>query len=92
MWLPLIAWSINNFYFKKDIKWMGISSLLLGLSMLGGMPESSVFILFFVGLYVMFLSFFYAEENKIKYFILGNLIWFFGLLISAIQYILLLYL
>ena len=66
---------------------MGISSLLLGLSMLGGMPESSVFILFFVGLYVMFLSFFYAEENKIKYFILGNLIWFFGLLISAIQYI-----
>lgn len=87
MWLLLIAWSINNFYFKKDIKWMGVSALLLGLSMLGGMPESSVFILFFLGLYVMFLSFFYAEENKIKYLILGNLIWVFGLLISSIQYI-----
>lgn len=87
LWLPLIAWSINNFYFKKDIRWMATSALLLGLSMLGGMPESSVFILFLVALYSSFLSIFYLKTEKIKYFILGNLIWVFGLLISAIQYV-----
>ena len=87
MWLPLIAWSINNFYFKKDIKWMGISALFLGLSMLGGMPESSVFILFFVTLYSTFLSLFYLKDNRTKFFIFGGIITAAGLLIGSILYI-----
>ncbi len=87
MWLPLIAWSINNFYFKKNIKWMGIAALFLGLSMLGGMPESSIFILFFIALYSSFLSIFYLNTDKLKFFILGNLIWILGFLIGAIQYV-----
>ncbi len=87
MWLPFIAWSINNFYFKKEIKWIGISSLFLGLSMLGGMPESSVFILFFTALYTTFLSFFYLKNNRIKFFIIGGVITVAGLLIGSILYI-----
>ncbi len=85
--LPFIGWAINNFYFSRKIKWIGISSLLLGLSMLGAMPESSIFILFFCAIYVLFLSFFYIDIKKIKFFLLGSSIILGGLLLSAILYI-----
>lgn len=84
--LPFIGWSINNFYFSKRIKWIGISVLLLGLSMFGGMPESSIFILFFCSVYVFFLSFFYIRKGKIRFFIFGSLIIVGGLLISSLLY------
>ncbi len=87
MLLPLIAWSINKFYFTKQTKWIGISALLLGLSMLGGMPESSIFILFFSFLYVTFLSLFYIRQKKILFLTLGWLTTLIGFLIGAILYL-----
>lgn len=84
--LPFIGWAINNTYFKRSTKWLGISILTLGLSMLGGMPESSMFILFFTSTYATFLSFFFVKENKLRYFLYGASITLFGLLISAILY------
>jgi len=84
--LPLLAWSINNLYFKKETKWIGISILILGVSMLGGMPESSIFILFFTSLYVTFLSLFFIERRKVLYLFLGWLIVIGGLGIGAMLY------
>ncbi|OGK21573.1 hypothetical protein A3C23_01680 [Candidatus Roizmanbacteria bacterium RIFCSPHIGHO2_02_FULL_37_13b] len=84
--LPFIGWSINNFYFTKKIKWSGISTLLLGLSMLGGMPESSIFILFFSFIYVCFLSLFYINKKKVLFLVVGGVIILGGLLLSAVLY------
>lgn len=87
MMLPLIGWSINNFYFKKETRWIGLSILFLGLSMLGGMPESSIFVLFFAAIYVLFLSLAYIKKGRLKYLSLGASIIIGGLLVSAVLYI-----
>ncbi|MCB9812850.1 MAG: hypothetical protein H6772_00445 [Pseudomonadales bacterium] len=85
--IPFIAWGINKLYFNKNPKWIGLTGILLGLSMLGGMPESSIFVLFFVGLYSTFLSFFYLKNNSLKYFLYGLFILLLGLGIGAIIYL-----
>lgn len=85
--LPWVAWAINNFYFTKEKKWLGIGGFILGLSMLGGMPESSIFVLFFVGIYLIFLTLFFTNQNGWKYFFEGVMIVALGLGISAIVYL-----
>lgn len=85
--LPFIAWGINKLYFTGNKKWIAATGLLLGLSMLGGMPESSIFVLFFTGVYITFLSFFFLKEQKWKYFMYGILAIVLGLGIGAIVYL-----
>ena len=84
--LPWVAWGLTRLFYSGEKKWIGISSLLLGLSMLGGMPESSIFILFFVSIYITFLSFCYADGSKFRFWFYGLLVLGLGIAIGAILY------
>lgn len=86
MLLPFVGWSINNFYFTKKKQWVGIGIIILGLSLLAGMPEASIFTLFFAGLYVLFLSITFTK-NKLRNFGYGLVLVFGGLLLAALLYI-----
>ena len=83
--LPWIALLINKSFFTKKIKYFVLLSLITALSHLGGMPESSIFIALFFGVYVTYLSLIVAKRPErfkfITYFYLSLI---FSLLIASI--------
>jgi hypothetical protein len=86
MLLPFVGWALNNLYFSQQKKWVGIGILILGLSLLAGMPEASIFTLFFAGMYVLVLSLI-LSRNKMKMFLYGS-----GSIVGALLLASLLYL
>lgn len=86
MLLPFVGWTINKLYFTKEKKWLGAGIIVLGLSMLAGMPESSIFTLFFAALYVVFLAL-AVTKQKLKNAWLGVLLVTGGLLMSSLLYL-----
>ena len=69
--LPWIAYLINKAFFERKIKYFVFLALVTGLSHLGGMPESSVFIALFFVLYAGFLSLFIAKKWEKLHFSLA---------------------
>lgn len=84
--LPFIGFGLNQFLVTKRVKWAGITAFCIGLSMLGGMPECSIFVLFFTGIYLLFLSFFHGRFNWM-FFLWGCSSIVLGILIGSIIYI-----
>lgn len=62
--LPWIALLINKSFFTKKIKYFVLLSLITALSHLGGMPEASLFIALFFGVYATFLSLVVAKRSE----------------------------
>jgi hypothetical protein len=82
--LPWIGFLINKSFETRQVKYFVTLGMVTAFSHLGGMPESSVFVALFFGLYVFFLSFFVGEKHKIKIFLwfIGSFV--FSLALSAI--------
>ena len=74
MLLPLLAYTTTVFFVTKQVRWLGISALISGISLFGGMPESSIFVLFFSAVYAFFLGIIYLpltglseEKEKLSF-------------------------
>ena len=53
-WLPLVAWSIDAFGAKRSVGWFCMASLSIAMSVLGGHPQISTYVLLFAGLFSLF--------------------------------------
>ncbi len=88
VWLPLLLWSSEQVITgKRKIMWAGVSSIGVGMSILGGHPETTFHLLMVFSLYFILRLIFTLKNNlkKVKVFSLYFLIILTGFLIGAVQ-------
>lgn len=101
--LPWVAYAIATYYITRQSRWIAFGAFFSAISLFGGMPESSIFVLFFSAVFCFFLSFIYypfteltqktvtwsvyKKHIDLKSFGGGLAIIAIGLLLSAILYV-----
>ncbi len=84
VWLPLILWGLENLKKGKSIVWFLVSSGGIGLSLLGGHPQISIYSLFVGFLYIVMTGG-EAGKGRWPYYRISLFVFLCGIAMAAIQ-------
>ena len=85
--IPALLFFIERYYKNRNVVYCIFSSIVIAISILGGMPESALYSFFFVGLYYLFRA--YTEFGTNWKQISSRVLWLsytflFGVLLSSL--------